>query len=232
MSLRVAVDVVQRTFYQLEAFQIGRNRQVIGLIVVACAVGRQALVQCAGRVFEQLRRAALYLRRLSTLGTECLDGRSAFVGGDFGRRLASQVGEVPGLVTLARFRLGGEAGDVRGHVPALAIVQLVGKRRHFGAVDTQGQGVVEVEQAQLVQARNIAQVGGCRLQAHASRAIAGAGFAVANRAVLRVQRSTAGWVRGNHRCLADLVGHSQSRTQLPGLFCDCGALLALVDGLA
>ncbi|MNE37690.1 hypothetical protein D3C80_1315530 [compost metagenome] len=120
--------------------------------MVACAVGRQALVQCAGRVFEQLRRAALYLRRLGTLGTECLDGRSAFVGGDFGRRLASQVGEVPGLVTLARFRLGGEAGDVRGHVPALAVVQLVGKRRHFGAVDTQGQRVVEVEQAQLVQA--------------------------------------------------------------------------------
>jgi hypothetical protein len=43
----VGVDVVQRAFDQLETFQIRRHRQVIGLIVVTGAVGRQALVQRA-----------------------------------------------------------------------------------------------------------------------------------------------------------------------------------------
>ncbi|MNM64950.1 hypothetical protein D3C81_763670 [compost metagenome] len=200
--------------------------------MITCAVGRQALVQGARGVFEQLRRATLDLWRLGALGAERLHGRGTFAGGDFGRGLAGQVGDVPGLVAFAGFWLGGEAGDVGSHIPTLAVVQLVGKRRHLGAIDAQGQGVVEVEQAQLVEARNIAQVGGCRLQAHASRTVASAGVAVADRAVLRIQRSAAGRVRGNHWSLADLVGHRQACTQLAGLPGNSRAVLALVDGLA
>ncbi|MNM91791.1 hypothetical protein D3C81_1041000 [compost metagenome] len=229
---RQGIDIVQRAFDQLEAFQVSRHRQVIGLVVVACAVGGQAFVQSAGGVLEQLRRAALDLRRLGPLGPERFYDRSAFVGGDFGRGMAGQVGDVPGLVAFAGFRLGGEAGDVGGHVPTLAVIQLVGKGRHLGAIDAKAQSVVEVEQAQLVEARDIAQVGGCRLQAHASRAVAGAGVAVADRAVLRIQRRAAGRVRSDYRGLADLVGHSQARAQLAGLPGDYRAVLALLDGLA
>ncbi len=200
--------------------------------MITCAVGRQALVQGARGVLEQLRRATFDLWRLSALGAKRFYDRRAFVGGDFGRGLAGQVANVPGLVAFAGFWLGGEAGDVSGYVPALAVVQLVGKGRHLGAIDAQGQGVVEVEQAQLVEARDIAQVGGCRLKAHAGRAIASAGVAVADRTVLRVQRSAAGRVRGNHRSLADLIGHRQTSAQLAGLFGDSRAVLTLVDGVA
>ncbi|MNP57350.1 hypothetical protein D3C76_1521730 [compost metagenome] len=114
----------------------------------------------------------------------------------------------------------------------MTVIQLIGKGRHLGAVDAQGQGVIEVEQTQLVQARNIAQVGGRRLQAHAGRPVARACVAVADRAVLRVQCSAAGRVWGDHRGLADLVGHCQARAQLAGLPGDSGALLTLINGLA
>ncbi|MNE39984.1 hypothetical protein D3C80_1339670 [compost metagenome] len=118
--------------------------------MITLAVGRQAFVQGTGGVFEQLRRATFDLRRLGTLGAERRYCIGAFVGRDFGRGLARQVCQVPGFIALGRLGVGSEAGHKGGHVPALTLVELVGERWHLGTFDAQAEGVVQVEQAQLV----------------------------------------------------------------------------------
>ena len=195
----------------------------------AGAIGRDALVQRGGGVVEQLRRAALDLRGLRPLGPEG-SGRLRAVGSlYFGRRLTGQIGNVVSLVAAGARRIGAEAGDISGQIPTLAIVQLIGEGRHVGAFDAEPQGAVDPVEAQLIQARSIAQIGRWRGQADTRRAIASACITVAHRTMLGVQGRAASRVGGNDRGLADLVGHSQFRAQLPGLTGDLRAVLTRRD---
>ena len=65
-AAQIGVDVVQRAFHQLEALQVGRHRQVVGLVAVAFAIDREALVQGGGGMVDQLPRTALLQRRMRT----------------------------------------------------------------------------------------------------------------------------------------------------------------------
>ncbi|MNQ91083.1 hypothetical protein D3C85_1064500 [compost metagenome] len=197
--------------------------------MIPALIGEQALFQGRDRVTQQLCRAALYLRRLGALGTEGCRSLGAFLGEDFARRLASQVGQVECLVAPGRCRIGREAGDVCGNVPALALIQLVGKGRHVRAVDTQPQGVVQVVEAEPVKALDTLQVGWRRHQAQAGGAITGAGIAMADRTVLRIQGGTTRRVRRNDRCLADLISQRQLCAQLPSLTCHRRPVLFVSD---
>ncbi|MNM55497.1 hypothetical protein D3C81_666370 [compost metagenome] len=199
--------------------------------MVAGLICRQALVQGTGGVLQQLRRATLNLWRLGTLGAEPGKRLRPFTGFDFGRRLTGQVGEVVGFVTLGLGRIGSEAGDIGRQVPALTLVELVGKRRHVGAFDTQAERIVQVEQAQTVEPLGAAQVRRRRGQAEAGRAVASAGIAMAHRAMLGIQRRAAARVRGNDRRLADFISHRQLRAEQTGLTGDARAVLTLADRL-
>ncbi|MDT4843779.1 hypothetical protein FQZ97_777160 [compost metagenome] len=195
--------------------------------MVAGAVAGQALVQGAGGVVEQLLGPALHQRRLGALRAERGDDRGALAGGDLRWRLPGQVGEVEAASLGGR--VGAEAGDVGGQVPALTLVELVGEGRHVGAVDALTEGVEQVVEAQLIHPRLVAQVARRRLQADAGRAVAGTAVAVAHRALLGIQRCAAARVGGDQRRLADLVGRRQPGGELARLTCHGGAVLTLLD---
>jgi len=198
--------------------------------MVTAAERRKALVEGRGGVVEQLRRAALDLRRLGTLGAERRSSGRAVGGQHFIGGLAGQVGEVERLRALRGSRVGREAGDVGGQVPALAVVQLVGEGRHVRAFDPQAQRVVDRIEAQAVQALRVLQVRWRRRHADARRAITGAGRAVADRAVLGIQWCAAGRVGRNRRGLADFIRRRQLGAQLPGLAGHAGTILTSGHG--
>ncbi|MNM99505.1 hypothetical protein D3C81_1120660 [compost metagenome] len=228
----IGIDVVEGAFDQLEAFQVGRYRQVVGLFMVSVLVGRQTLVQGAGGVVQQLRRATLHLRWLGALGAEHCRRFQPLRCFNFQRRLTRQISEVVARCALGLGRIRGEAGDVGSQVPALTLVELIGKGRHVGAFDALPQGVVEVIQAQPGQALAAAQVGRRWFQTDPRRAVTGTAVAMADRAVLGIQRRPARGVRGDDRGLADFIGNRQLRAELTGLTRDTGAVLALIDRLA
>ena len=72
---------------------------------------------------------------------------------------AGQVGQVERLLAFGGGRVGREAGDVGGQVPALTVVELISEGRHIGAFDAQAQSVIDLVEAQTIQARGIPQVG-------------------------------------------------------------------------
>ncbi|MCY1352447.1 hypothetical protein D9M69_387430 [compost metagenome] len=224
------IEVVERAFHQLETFQVGRHREVVGLVRIAIAVGLEALLQGGAGVADQLLGPALLQRRLGTLGAEQGLGRGTLAGTDLLGRAPGQLTQWHGLA-LHR-RVGAEAGDVAGQVPALAVVELVGEGRHVGAFDAEAQGVVEVVEAEPVHPRLVAQVGGRRLEAHARRTVAGAGIAMADAAMLGIERRATGRVGGDDRCLADLIGRRQLGGQLACLARHVDATLVRLDGLA
>ncbi|MNZ65647.1 hypothetical protein D3C78_838450 [compost metagenome] len=229
---QVGIDVVEGAFHQLEAFQVGRHGQVVGLVVVARAVDGEALVQGRGGVVDQLRRTALLQRRMGTQGTEALGSRIAVTLGDFRRGLGGQRGQRVGM-GLVGFRLGrAEAGDVGSHVPALTLVELVGEGRHVGAGNAQHDHVAQVVEAQMVKTRTVGKIGRRRLQTDAGRTVALAGVAVADRALLRVDRRSAGRVGSDRRSLHHLIDVSDARLQMACLVGDRFPGLTLLDGLA
>ena len=154
----------------------------------------------------------------------------AFGGQYFIGRLARKVSQVVGFVCLCRVWISAQARDICGQVPALTLIQLVGKGRHVGAFNAQPQRVVDRVQAQAVEAPCVAQIGRWRGHAHASRAIASSGFAVTHRTMLGVQRRATRGVWRDDRRLADLVGHGQLGPQLPRFTGHGGAVFALLDG--
>jgi hypothetical protein len=79
--------------------------------MIARPIGREALVQGLAGVIEQLRRAALDLRRLGALCTESGGSWRAFGRADVGWRLTCQIRKVVGL-DRCRNRLGAETGNV------------------------------------------------------------------------------------------------------------------------
>ncbi|MDT4849822.1 hypothetical protein FQZ97_839520 [compost metagenome] len=179
---------------------------------------------------DQFLGPALLQRRLGTLGAEQRLARGALAGADFFRRAPSQLAQRQGLA-LHRW-VGAEAGDIAGQVPALAVVELIGECRHVSAFDAEAQGVVEIVEAEPVHPRLVAQVGGWRLEPHARRAVAGTGVAVADAAMLGIERRAAGRVGGDGRCLADFIGRRQLGGQLACLTGHVCTVLARLDGLA
>ncbi|MNF85243.1 hypothetical protein D3C84_676310 [compost metagenome] len=99
---------------------------------------------------------------------------------NFQRRLTRQISEVVAPFALGLGRIRGEAGDVGSQVPALTLVELIGKGRHVGAFDALPQGVVEVIQAQPGQALAAAQVGRRWLQTDPRRTVTGTAVAMAD----------------------------------------------------
>ncbi|MNH03899.1 hypothetical protein D3C79_631740 [compost metagenome] len=200
--------------------------------MIARLIGCQALVQGRGGVVEQLCRPTLNLRRLGTLGAElrcCLWPLRRF---NFQRGLTRQVSEVIAGVAFSLAWIRGEAGDISGQVPALALVELVGEGRHVRALDALPQGVVEVEQTQPSEAFAAAQVGRWRLKTDTRRTIASTTVAMTDRAMLGIQRRTTNSIGSDYRRLTDFIGNRQLRAELTGLTRDTGTVLALIDRLA
>ena len=144
--------------------------------------------------------------------------------------MTGKVRQVVGFVCLAGTRVGTQPGDVGGQVPALTLVQLISKRRHIGAFNPQAKGVIDRVEAQPVQALRVTQVRRRRRHTDTGRAVTGAGFTVAHRAMLGIQGCATGRVRGNGGGLADLVGHRQFGTQLTCFMRNGGAVYTLFDG--
>ncbi|KPX42412.1 Unknown protein sequence [Pseudomonas ficuserectae] len=153
----IGVYVIQRAFDQFETFQIRCHRQVIGLLAITGLVGSQAFVKRYTGVIQQLCRAALHLWRLRALDTKGCAGIRTLGCLNYGRCLTSQVGDVEGLGWVGN-RLCTETGDIGRDVPALAVVQLVGKCGHIGTGDAQPGRVVEIIKTQAIQPCRVTQV--------------------------------------------------------------------------
>ncbi|CAB5579115.1 Uncharacterised protein [Pseudomonas aeruginosa] len=231
-AAQIGVDVVQRAFHQLEAFQVGRHRQVVGLVAVAFAIDREALVQGGGGIVDQLPRTALLQRRMRTQGAEALRSGLAVVLGDFGRSLRGQGRQRVGMGLVRLRTAGAQAGHIAGQVPALAFVELVGERRHVGAGHAQADDVTQVVEAQVVEALAIGEVRWRRFQADAGGAVALARIAMADRALLGIDRRRAARVGGDRGGLHHLVDIRHPCLEVARLEGHVPSRQALLDGLA
>lgn len=132
---------------------------------------------------------------MRTQGAEALRSGLAVVLGDFGRSLRGQGRQRVGMGLVRLRTAGAQAGHIAGQVPALAFVELVGERRHVGAGHAQADDVTQVVEAQVVEALAIGEVRWRRFQADAGGAVALARIAMADRALLGIDRRRAARVR-------------------------------------
>ena len=134
---------------------------------------------------------------------------------------------------LVRLRTAGaQAGHIAGQVPALAFVELVGERRHVGAGHARADDVTQVVEAQVVEALAIGEVRRRRFQADAGGAVALARIAMADRALLGIDRRRAARVGGDRGGLHHLVDIRHPCLEVARLEGHVPSRQALLDGLA
>src|SRR4029077_12935851 len=208
-ALGPAVPSAELRLHQLEALEVARDRELVRARHVALPVGRDALAhearaQVEGRLADRGERA----RVAAEIGEHrdpivARAGRYLLRGGhDQGPQIAQLA--PPGAALpegRSALPISGrrpERAHVEGQRPPLGLAE----RReagHGGALDAEGDRIVEAEEAVLAHARLIREVGGRRIQPLRGGAVAAAGGAVADRAV-------GGEVGGGGAEIGDLAG--------------------------
>ena len=192
-ALEPAVDRAQRRLHQLEALEIARDRELVRARRVALPVGGEALAEEAHAQVEGGLAAGRERARLAAeIGQHrgavvARSGRHLLRGGHDQRAQVAQLAPSRPVLPQARpalpLRRGrGERAHVERQAPALRLAE----RReagHGGALDAERDRVVEAEEAVLVHAPRVGEIGGRRGQSLGPGPVAAAGRAVADRAV-------------------------------------------------
>ena len=225
------VEVVERILDQLEALEVGGDREIARRGPVAAAIGDQALAEFRARVgdrrgfggLERLgMRAQVGLRefRLRAVATPDLVRRVAGQARQIGER-GARLAVAPGILALlpARRRCA-EVGDVERKRPAPVFAELR-EGRHGSAGDAQCDRVVEAVQAAFRHARGVVEIRRRGIEVFRGGTVAAALGAVAGGAIRGVERGPAPDIRSAARRDLQSIGADERPAQRRRGFSHC-----------